>query len=120
MDLEVDLCGKLKLTGRSSVANRSAGRRNIAEARTSWCRRQVRITEVRLVEDVESVHPQDKGYIFSNPCGLLQRHIGVREARSGQGVSLHRAKAKRRSIEHTARGWRRACRSNDIRNAEVG
>ena len=60
MDLELDLRGKLKLTRRSSIANRAAGRRNLAEARAAWCCRQTRITEVRLVENVKSVHAQNE------------------------------------------------------------
>ena len=82
MFLELHLCGKLKLTRRSRISDRASRLRDLAKGVAGRGCRQHRVAEVSLVEYVKRIHAKDKAHVLRNPSRLLQRNVGIGEARA--------------------------------------
>ena len=93
--LELKTHCELQLPRGPCISDCRASRGYLAEcAGGRTTRRQVRIREVGMVQEIEGIYAHDQRRAFSNPCCLFQGHIRIRKTRTGERVAAESAEAR--------------------------
>src|ERR1700722_19103236 len=92
--LELKTHCELQLPRWPCISDCRTSRGYLAECtRGRTTRRQVRVREVGMVQEIEGIYAHDQRRAFSNPCCLYQGHIRIRKTWSGERVAAEGTEA---------------------------